>query len=161
MDPKSGQKSEWTVPAFCQDLFVKLQKIGRTFCNSSLDEMMASWVVYEVVCSLEKASELGTRVYLWSDVTPDIKDKLGLPMIDTGIDFIDEKLTFAGQAKYYQEGSYVKAEDTERARFCMYRSRCYSKEDIMTSGCEITTPEGVRLSKCRVCMEDVVHKIVS
>lgn len=150
-----------TVPAQCKKLLEKLSRIAIIHCNESLGTMMDSWLCFEMCCALEKSSELGEEVYLWSDLSPDIKDKLGLPQIDVGIDYIDEKCSFAGQAKFYQEESYVSAKAIDRTRLCMYRAIKNGKSKVMEEGCEIATPERVILGNSRIEMDDVKQRLVN
>ena len=146
----------------CSPLVEKLSRIAKSQCNSSLDQMMSNWLCFEICCALEKAIELKTEVNIWSDISPDIKDKLGLPQIDVGIDYMDTACSFAGQAKLYQEGGYVTAHDIDRTRLCAYRAKKHTNDkEIMKHNCEIATPEGIRLGKSKIEMDDIAHKVIS
>ena len=146
----------------CSPLIEKLSRIAKSQCNSSLDQMMSSWLCFEICCALEKAAGLNTEVNIWSDISPDIKDKLGLPQTDIGIDYMDNDCTFAEQAKLYQEGGYVSAYDIDRTRLCAYRAKKHTNDkEIMKHHCEISTPEGIRLGKSKIEMDDVLHKVIS
>ncbi len=146
---------------FYNFILSKLSRIISTQCENSLELAINSWQCYELVCALVKAIKINDAVYIWSDLSPTIKDSIGLPQSDTGIDYIDEKCSFAGQAKFYQDGGYVKAYDIDRSRLCMYRAKSCCKEAIMTNGCEISTPENVTLGKSKIKMDDVYHNIVT
>src|SRR5680860_486148 len=123
------------LPEHCYPLLEKLSRIAKSQCNSFLTDMTASWLCFEVASALEKTVELGKEVNVWSDVNPAVKDQLHLPQMDVGIDYIDVDCTFAGQAKLYQPGSYIKARDIDRTRFCAYRAYKSSKDqEIMKNG---------------------------
>lgn len=140
-------------------LLSKLSRLAHTQCNSNLTEMHTNYVAFEIACSLEKTLELKKPVYMWSDINPDIKDRIGLPSEDVGIDYMDPECSFAGQAKCYKEGARVDAADIDRTRLCAYRARVYSEEDILKR-CEFATTQGVKLGRSKIEMNDVDHKII-
>lgn len=62
-------------------LLHKLKLVGVSECHSDVDTMVESLLCYEIICALEKSTELNTNVTVWSDVNPEIKDSLGLPNV--------------------------------------------------------------------------------
>lgn len=141
-------------------LLHKLRLVGFSECDQCVDNMVSSPLCYEIISAIETALKLQRSVKIWSDVNPDTKDNLGLPQCDVGIDFIDDNLTFAGQAKLYQQGSYVKAKDIDRTRFCAYRARKFARRDDIMMKSIVTTPENVKLGKSKVEMDDVEHVVI-
>ena len=77
------------------------------------------WKLFEIIVAVYIEELFGIIVFLWSDVPIAIRDKLGLPKQDTGVDFITEDLRVMGQAKYYTTGQ-IGSGDMSRTRLCAY-----------------------------------------
>ncbi len=149
------------IPKHCRSLVLNLRQIANTQCNSQLENMLINPTCFELCSALEKTLELGKQVYHWPNCPIKIKELLGLPARDAGIDYIDRNCTFAGQSKLYQKGSYVGADDINRTRLCMLHARDYSEYAVMDNGCEIATPDDVKLvKKTLIPANDVYHKII-
>ena len=87
--------------------------------ESYVNNMNEFWKPFEVVAAIHVSETFNIGVFLWSDRPPAMRDKLGLPKQDTGIDFITEDLRIMGQAKYYTTGQ-IGSGDMSRTRLCAY-----------------------------------------
>jgi superfamily II DNA or RNA helicase len=90
-------------------------KIKKILKNLGDDDLYKNWKIFEIVAARWLEKRLGEPVLLWNDVLPDDKEKLKLPIMDVGIDYISQNLLIAGQAKCYNKG-YVPAEGINRTR---------------------------------------------
>jgi len=101
--------------------------------------------LYEMICALEKNEITGKNILLWKDLDPDIKDEISFPSEDVGIDLIDPSLSYLGQVKHYQSGSYVPAEHVNRSMLCFYHLKMNS--NIPADEMEFLTPRNVKLNQ--------------
>lgn len=121
--------------------------------------MRQSPQVFELVSAIVLSEKyLGTEVRVWSDVSPALKDRMGLPSIDVGIDILPMDVSWVGQAKKYDKTPYVPAKHIDRTRFCMYRAMKFGYDPRQTI---ITAPTGVKLGNPKVPTEDVELETIS
>ena len=73
--------------------------------TSSID-ISKDWKAFEYISALECEKKYNTPTSLWEYVNPDIKDNMGLPIPDVGIDYITDNYVIFGQSKYYSGGIF-------------------------------------------------------
>lgn len=112
--------------------------------------------IFEIVAALICQEEYKIPFYTWNEISPDIKDDLGLPQVDVGIDhlgFDGAIIKHVGQSKDYKAGSYVKAKDIDRTRLCVYEARmnCVRRGiESSLDGAEFCTPSNVRMGNPKI-----------
>lgn len=79
------------------------------------------WKLFEIIVVIYIEETFGKECLLWPDVPPEMKDKLGLPNQDIGLDFITTDFTILGQAKYYTTGQ-ISADAMNRTRICAWQA---------------------------------------
>lgn len=91
----------------------------------------------------------GYEVRVWDDLNPEIKDILGLPEQDVGVDWVvynqidhNYHVFVLGQAKYYVKTKYVSSKAIDRTRLCAFHSGI--------KNIEFSTPENVKLNNPKI-----------
>jgi len=95
------------------DININLKKLGKVLLSydqldlqKALDDesLYRNWKLFELISAIYAAQRFGMKMFLWNDLDPDSKDKLGLPTYDVGTDYISEDFRLIGQAKCYKKG---------------------------------------------------------
>lgn len=151
------------------DLLQGLKTAYSTLCQNNFEKIKQQHIeaeMFEYISGLilQEESKGSLKVFIWSKLPKQIKEDLGFPAIDVGIDYVGIEngvpVVF-GQSKNYSSQSRITAKSINRSMLCYYHANDnyqekYNKKCIQFV--EFATRENVKFNNTRINFDTKIKK---